>query len=185
MQHDSMIYLAFGALLMAVMVLAISLWKSRTSKAQPIIEVKLPEPCARPQVEARAADGQLSVAEIADRATPSVVVIEKIGEQGEVAGYGSGYVVASGIVVTNYHVIRGAKAVTIRHAHRGSHPVKTVLGYNVEHDLAALQLGYGGSCASDGTNRAGGRWGPRSRHWCSPWIGANRYGRNYQRPSRF
>jgi hypothetical protein len=83
----------------------------------------------------------LTTAQIAERATPSVVVVENFNEDGEKAGQGSGYVSsADGIVITNYHVIRGASSLGVRVPSRESFRVESVLGYDIQNDVAALQV---------------------------------------------
>ena len=87
------------------------------------------------------APAKLTTAQIADRATPSVVVVENFNEDGQKAGQGSGYVFSGdGVIITNYHVIRGAKALTVRVPGKEPYQVDSILGYEIEHDLAALQL---------------------------------------------
>jgi S1-C subfamily serine protease len=62
-----------------------------------------------------AGPGPLSVADIAERALPSVVSITSTWPGGGLQG--SGFVVdPSGIIVTNLHVIRGAATVTVKTA---------------------------------------------------------------------
>src|ERR1017187_7854304 len=83
----------------------------------------------------------LTTAQIADRATPSVVIVENFNEDGEKAGQGSGYVFSSdGIVITNYHVIRGAKSLAVRIPGQEPYRIDSVVGYEIDHDVAALQL---------------------------------------------
>jgi hypothetical protein len=87
---------------------------------------------------------ELTTAQIADRATPSVVVVENFNEDGIKAGQGSGYVFSDdGVVITNYHVIRGAKSLNIRVPGREPYTVDSVLGYEIDHDVAALQVSGG------------------------------------------
>ena len=87
------------------------------------------------------APAKLTTAQIADRATPSVVVVENFNEDGEKAGQGSGYVFSGdGIVITNYHVIRGAKSLAVRIPGQEPYRVDSVLAYEIDHDVAALQL---------------------------------------------
>jgi len=84
---------------------------------------------------------RLSTAQIAERATPSVVVVENSNEDGQKAEQGSGYVYSTdGTVITNYHVVRGASSVTVRSATGESYPVDSLLGYDPQHDLAALHV---------------------------------------------
>ena len=84
---------------------------------------------------------KLTTAQIAERATPSVVIVENFNEDGEKAGQGSGYVFsADGVVITNYHVIRGARSLMVRVPSQESVRVDSVLGYSIEHDIAAMQI---------------------------------------------
>lgn len=84
---------------------------------------------------------KLTTAEIADRATRSVVIVENFNEDGEKAGQGSGYVYANtGIIITNYHVVRGATSLTVRGPSKESLRVESILGYSIENDVAALQV---------------------------------------------
>src|ERR1035437_5663386 len=88
-----------------------------------------------------AAPVKLSTAQIAERATPSVVIVENFNADGEKAGQGSGYVFSSdGIIITNYHVIRAEQSLAVRIPGQEPYRVDSVLGYEIEHDLAALQL---------------------------------------------
>src|ERR1017187_9990837 len=87
------------------------------------------------------APAKLPTAQIADRATPSVVVVENFNEDGEKAGQGSGYVFSGdGIIITNYHVVRGAKSLTVRIPGQEPYRIDSVLGYEIDHDVAALQV---------------------------------------------
>jgi len=87
------------------------------------------------------APAKLTTAQIADRATPSVVIVENFNEDGEKAEQGSGYVFSDdGIVITNYHVIRGARSLTVKVPGSEPYRVDSVLGYEIDHDVAALQV---------------------------------------------
>jgi S1-C subfamily serine protease len=84
---------------------------------------------------------KLTTAQIAERATPSVVIVENFNEDGEKAAQGSGYVFSGdGIIITNYHVIRGAKSLNVKVPGSEPYRVDSVLGYEIDHDLAALQV---------------------------------------------
>ena len=84
---------------------------------------------------------KLTTAQIAGRATPSVVVVENFNEDGEKAQQGSGYVFSGdGIVITNYHVIRGAKSLNVKVPGREPYRVDSILGYEIDHDVAAVQV---------------------------------------------
>jgi len=105
------------------------------------VETKGTDKSDRPSPMAPPPPAKLTTAQIADRATPSVVVVENFDEGGEKAGQGSGYVFSGdGIIITNYHVIRGAKSLTVRIPGQEPYRVDSVLGYEIDHDVAALQL---------------------------------------------
>jgi S1-C subfamily serine protease len=84
---------------------------------------------------------KLTTAQIAAKATPAVVVVENFNEDGVKASQGSGYLYSDdGIVVTNYHVIRGASSLSITVPSTGKARVENVLGYSPETDVAIIQL---------------------------------------------
>ncbi len=85
---------------------------------------------------------KLTTAQIAERATPSVVTIENSNEEGNPQGQGSGYVTdAGGTVITNYHVIRAASAIQVHFPSGGpSFNVESLLGYDIDNDIAAFQV---------------------------------------------
>jgi hypothetical protein len=87
------------------------------------------------------APAKLTTAQIADRATPSVVIVENFNEDGEKSGQGSGYVFSGdGVIITNYHVIRGAKSLNVKVPGGDPYRVDSLLGYEIDHDVAALQV---------------------------------------------
>lgn len=56
-----------------------------------------------------------SAAEIAKKNGPAVVLIETLGERGEVTGQGSGFIVTpAGAIISNLHVIRGATKIRVK-----------------------------------------------------------------------
>ena len=82
-----------------------------------------------------AAASPLTPAQIAERATPAVVLI-KIPD-----GVGSGFVIdAKGHIATNAHVIRGATEATVVLADGREFNVVQVLAADEEHDLAVLSI---------------------------------------------
>jgi len=84
---------------------------------------------------------KLTETEIASMAKPSVVIVENLDEASKKAGEGSGYLYSGdGIVVTDYHVIRGAASLAVRVPSKGVMHVDQVLAYSPESDLAAVQL---------------------------------------------
>jgi Trypsin-like peptidase domain len=83
----------------------------------------------------------LSTGQIAALATPSVVVVENYNEDGQKVGQGSGYVFsADGVVMTNYHVIRGAASLLVKVPGKRELRTDSLLGYDIEHDVAALKI---------------------------------------------
>lgn len=104
------------------------------------VEASQISPFHKKEPSALIAPVKLTTAEIAERATPSVAVIENINENGEKAGHGSGYLYSDdGIIVTNYHVVRGAAALNIRLRSGASYRADTLLGYDVSHDVAVVR----------------------------------------------
>lgn len=85
---------------------------------------------------AGAAQAALTPEQIAARATPSVVLIKVPG------GLGSGFVVSGdGRVVTNFHVIRGARSATVTTADGREFSAVEVMGADPAHDVAVLRIG--------------------------------------------
>lgn len=81
---------------------------------------------------------KLSAEEIYEKCGPSAVEISVIADNGEFLG--SGFFVADGMIVTNYHVIKGASEITVSTYDGKQFGVKTILGYNEELDLAVLKI---------------------------------------------
>jgi hypothetical protein len=146
------IFIVFGiAVALLVVVLVVVLTHSKSSQPQATTSTAAvnqspvhndrasPLPPALPPPPQK-----LTTAQIAAKATPSVVVIENFNESGEKAGQGSGYIFSGdGIIITNYHVIRGAKSLNIRLPGQEPYRVDSVLGYQIDHDVAALQVSGG------------------------------------------
>jgi hypothetical protein len=109
---------------------------SSTAAALPSSEIATNKPSPRPLPPV-----PLGTAQIAELATPSVVVVENYNEDGQKAELGSGYVFSpDGIVMTNYHVVRGAASLAVKIPGREETRVDSLLGYDVAHDVAALKL---------------------------------------------
>jgi S1-C subfamily serine protease len=100
-----------------------------------------PAESSKPSVSAPPPPLRLTTAQIAELGTPSVVIVENYNEDGEKAGQGSGYVFSSdGVVITNYHVVRGAQSLAVRAPSRDAVRVDSLLGYSIQHDVAAIQI---------------------------------------------
>jgi len=82
---------------------------------------------------------KLSTEELFRLASPSVVLIEVFDDRGQKLGTGSGFVASrNGIIITNYHVIRGAHRAVARFNDGTSAPITGVVGYDPNRDVAAL-----------------------------------------------
>jgi putative serine protease PepD len=83
-----------------------------------------------------------SVADVVARVVPAVVNVRTVGEDGD-RGEGSGVVIArGGVILTNYHVVRGARSLTVTFGdgrHTGRVP-GTVIGTAENRDLAIIHV---------------------------------------------
>ena len=91
--------------------------------------------------------GTLVAAEIPDlralakQARPAVYLLALQDEDGEVKGSGTGFLIsADGLLVTNHHVVAGAKHVLAKAENGGLFPVVRVVASDPANDLALLQL---------------------------------------------
>ena len=88
---------------------------------------------------------KLSPGEIASKYADSVVVLENYNDQGQKTSQGSGFISSTdGVMLTNYHVVRGASRMVARSHDQSIHDVEYVLGYDMQHDIAALKISGGG-----------------------------------------
>lgn len=89
----------------------------------------------------RAQQGQRSQSEIVKATLDSVVLIVVSDENGEPIAEGSGFIMSSdGKIVTNYHVIAGAKAASVKLNNGASFVVDGVLADDSDHDLAVIKV---------------------------------------------
>jgi S1-C subfamily serine protease len=96
---------------------------------------------------------KLTTAEIAAHCSASVAIIESSDESGRPVAQGSGYIYSpEGVVITNYHVIRGAGAVRVKVPAHGWLDATSLLGYDTGSDIAALQLPASGLAALETEN---------------------------------
>ncbi|NBT89266.1 MAG: LysM peptidoglycan-binding domain-containing protein [Verrucomicrobia bacterium] len=89
----------------------------------------------------------LSAAEVPDlralakQARPAVYLLAIQDEDGEVKGSGTGFLVSpDGLLVTNHHVVAGAKQILAKAENGGLFPVIRVVATDPANDLALLQL---------------------------------------------
>lgn len=88
---------------------------------------------------------KLSPGEIASKYADSVVVLENYNDQGQKTSQGSGFISSSdGVMLTNYHVVRGASRMVARTHDQSIHDVEYVIGYDMQHDIAAVKMSGGG-----------------------------------------
>ena len=93
------------------------------------------------------AAGPLAAAEIPDlralakQARPAVYLLAIQDEDGEVKGSGTGFLITpDGLLVTNHHVIAGAKHILAKAENGGLFPVLRVVATDPVNDLALLQV---------------------------------------------
>jgi len=87
------------------------------------------------------AERKLTPGEIAAQGARAVVVLEALDEDGQRTSLGSGFAYApDGVVVSNYHVIRGAARVTVRTSGADLYEAGSVLAFSPERDVAALKI---------------------------------------------
>jgi Trypsin-like peptidase domain len=83
---------------------------------------------------------RLTIAQIAKKVSPAVVVIQGKTDSGEVQG--SGFIISKdGKVVTNLHVIRNLKTASVQLANREMFDSFSVLAMDERRDLAIVQIG--------------------------------------------
>jgi hypothetical protein len=82
---------------------------------------------------------------VARIANPATVMIVTLNNHGDTLGLGSGFVVtATGVIVTNYHVMRGASAAIVRFSSGEQFDRVQALDADADHDVAVLKIpGYG------------------------------------------
>ena len=81
---------------------------------------------------------ELTAKEVYAKCGPATVEIVALDEYGE--SLGSGFFIEPGKVVTNYHVIKGAKKIIVKTYDNKKYEITNILGYDEALDLAVLQL---------------------------------------------
>ena len=96
--------------------------------------------------------GELTSSDIYKRAVVYTVEINAVCD--EYISTGTGFFIsADGKVVTNYHVIEGARSITVTDRNSKEYPVKQILAFDSEMDLAVLKISAASKAAS--LNRTG------------------------------
>jgi S1-C subfamily serine protease len=99
---------------------------------------------------------------LARQSRPAVYLIALMDEDGKNSGSGTGFLISpDGLLVTNEHVIHGAKTMIAKAENGGLFPIREVIAVDSANDLALLQLdGKDLPClslATEGTAEAGTR----------------------------
>jgi S1-C subfamily serine protease len=88
---------------------------------------------------AAAGEGVLSVQEIYERVSPSVVVVYNINESGQTRGHGTGFFIDPwGMVATNYHVVEGASSLKIKTKNGVVMDIRGIAAADAENDVVIL-----------------------------------------------
>ena len=88
---------------------------------------------------AAAGEGALSVQEIYERVSPSVVVVYNINETGQTRGHGTGFFIEPwGMVATNYHVVEGASSLKIKTKNGTVLDIRGIAASDAENDVVIL-----------------------------------------------
>ena len=105
-----------------------------------------------PQSFTESSEDAMSAADAFNKVSPAVVIISTIsnsnsvnmfGASGEVEGMGSGFIISEkGEILTNYHVINGAKEIKVTLSD-GREVSASVVNYEQEKDIAMIKLAEG------------------------------------------
>ncbi|MBU3185246.1 S1C family serine protease [Clostridium estertheticum] len=88
-----------------------------------------------------AVTGELTAKQIINKYGNAVVYVEVSDKNHNSIASGSGFIVKStGVIVTNFHVIKGSSYVSVTLQNGTKYDVKSVLNYNEKQDIAVLQL---------------------------------------------
>jgi S1-C subfamily serine protease len=83
--------------------------------------------------------GALSVQEIYERVSPSVVVVYNLNESGQTRGHGTGFFIEPwGMVATNYHVVEGASSLRIKTKSGAVMDIRGIAASDAENDIVIL-----------------------------------------------
>jgi len=92
-----------------------------------------------PAMQNAAGEGLLSMQEIYERVSPSVVVVYNLNESGQVRGHGTGFFIDPwGMVATNYHVVEGAASLKIKTKSGASMDIRGIAASDAENDVVIL-----------------------------------------------
>ncbi len=147
--------LALGTLIGAVVVGAIALFvhffpgASSTTTAIPGPSSTATQPTATKGVTARqvtkdvdapAPPVAMTPAQIFNRSSGSIVLLENHDSENQLVARGTGFVVKAGLVATNYHVIRGAARLVARSTDSSSFEASEIMGFDPDADAAIVRF---------------------------------------------
>ncbi len=131
------------ATLIAAAALALAAAGCGSGSATPVTTVETVVRTVPAATAPAASTGGESTADIVARVLPGVVNVRTVGTDGH-RGEGSGVVIdRGGVILTNYHVVRGARSLTVSF-NDGRHRravTATVIGTAAERDLAIIRVG--------------------------------------------
>lgn len=112
------------------------------AKLKHFLVVKLLIVCIAPYYAwSQAVAGEHDWTATVKRSMPAVVSIATFDERGAAMGTGSGFVAqADGVIVTNYHVIRGASSVQVITKQGEKYDVKGVVAFDIVQDYAIIRI---------------------------------------------
>jgi len=98
-------------------------------------------PQRKPQPAAKAVHQPLTAKALVQRESPAIVTVFNIGASGKPESMGSGFIVRSdGVVVTNFHVVRGAMEAQIKLKTGEIYDRVTVFDFDERRDIAILTI---------------------------------------------
>jgi len=94
-----------------------------------------------PEIEVVGDDAQKTVAQLAARLRPSLVVITQGGRAGGTDGTGTGFVISKdGLIATCAHVVGESRPLTVRFDDETEHEVTAIHALDIKHDIAVLRI---------------------------------------------
>ena len=84
---------------------------------------------------------QMSMKEVIDLTSPAIVEVSSYDKNGNSLSYGSGFIVhQNGLIVSNYHVVKGAHTVTVKTKDSDVYSVRGVVDFDAHRDFVILRI---------------------------------------------
>jgi S1-C subfamily serine protease len=94
-----------------------------------------------PQTGVKTGPAVMEPKQILQRESPAIVTVTSLDKAGKAISMGSGFIVRSnGVVITNYHVVKGAQDAQIKLKNGEIYDNVQVLDYDVRRDLVVLKI---------------------------------------------